>query len=232
MKKMVLIGGGDIGKGNTNYETKEIDQEIVKLTKKENPNFLFIGLASSYSDSYYDTIKKIYRNLGCNCTYLKKKNIINNPSIVKNKLSDADIIYIGGGDTLKLKETILEYKIDLLLKEAYNRGCVISGISAGAILLTNEGFSDSFILRKESENHQFIKGLNFINISFCPHYHENIKKTKELQKEIKSTKKEVYSLENGTALKIIDDKIELIKSIPTAKGYKVSYKNKYLEKEL
>ena len=148
------------------------------------------------------------------------------------KISTADIIYIGGGDTIKLKETVLEYKIDALLKEAYNRGCVMAGISAGAILLTNEGFSDTFILRKESTKHQFIEGLNFINISFCPHYHENTNKTKELQKELKGTNKEVYSLENGTALKIIDNKIKLIKSISTAKGYKVSFKNKYLEKEL
>ena len=25
MKKLVLIGGGDIGRGNTSYETKEIE---------------------------------------------------------------------------------------------------------------------------------------------------------------------------------------------------------------
>ena len=59
MKKLVLIGGGEIGKGNTSYETKEIDEEIVKLAGKTIPNLLFIGLASSYSDSYYDLIKKI-----------------------------------------------------------------------------------------------------------------------------------------------------------------------------
>ena len=56
MKKLVLIGGGDIGRGNTSYETKEIDEKIVKLTGIAKPNLLFIGLASSFSDSYYDTI--------------------------------------------------------------------------------------------------------------------------------------------------------------------------------
>ena len=81
MKKMVLIGGGDIGRGNTAYETKEIDEEIVKMTNIDKPNFLFIGLASSFSDSYYDTIKKIYKTLGCETVYLKKKNIINNPDM-------------------------------------------------------------------------------------------------------------------------------------------------------
>ena len=85
--KLMLIGGGEIGRGSTNYETKEIDEEIVKMSDKEKPNLLFIGLASSFSDSYYDYIKNIYKELGCNTVYLKKKNVINNPDIVKNKIS-------------------------------------------------------------------------------------------------------------------------------------------------
>ena len=68
----MLIGGGEVGRGRTTYETKEIDEEIVKMTEKVNPNFLFIGLASSHSDSYYDTMKKIYKDLGCTPVYLKK----------------------------------------------------------------------------------------------------------------------------------------------------------------
>ena len=142
MKKMVLIGGGDIGRGNTAYETKEIDEEIVKMTNIDKPNFLFIGLASSFSDSYYDTVKKIYKTLGCETVYLKKKNIINNPDIEKEKISKANIIYIGGGDTIKLIKEIKEYKLDILLNESYDKGTILVGISAGAILLSKEGFSD------------------------------------------------------------------------------------------
>ena len=63
MKKLMLIGGGEVGRGRTTYETKEIDEEIVKMTETKNPNFLFIGLASSFSDSYYDTMKKMYSSI-------------------------------------------------------------------------------------------------------------------------------------------------------------------------
>ena len=49
MKKLVLIGGGEIGKGQTSYETENIDKEIVKMSEKENPNLLFIGLAGCYT---------------------------------------------------------------------------------------------------------------------------------------------------------------------------------------
>ncbi len=40
-EKIVLIGGGDVGRGNTSYETDVIDRKIVELTNKANPNFLF-----------------------------------------------------------------------------------------------------------------------------------------------------------------------------------------------
>ena len=229
MKQCVLIGGGNTRLPD--YETKLIDEEIVKMTKKENPNFLFIGLASSHSDSYYDTMKSIYKDLGCNTVYLKKSNIINNPDIVKNKIYDADIIYIGGGDTVKLMHDVKEYKIDKLLLEAYKKGTVLVGISAGAILLSEKGFSDSLIERKESTKHEFIKGLNFVNISFCPHYHSNQEKTKDLEEYLKKHNEEVYCLENGTALKIVNNKITVIKSLK-AKSYKVTYKNKLIEKEI
>ena len=218
MKRIVLIGGGDIGRGNTLYETKEIDEEIIKMTNKENPNFLFIGLASSYSDSYYDTIKKIYKDLGCNNSYLKKKNIINNPDITKNKILNADIIYIGGGDSIKLINEIKEYKIDTLLEEALNKKTVLAGISAGAILLSKEGFSDSLILRGESDKYSFLEGLNLININICPHY--SLEKSIQLKEQINN--REIYCLENSTALKIEDDSITIIKANPNNNIYLIS----------
>ena len=230
--KLMLIGGGEVGRGNTTYETSEIDNEIVKMSEKENPNFLFIGLASSFSDSYYDTMKKIYKDLGCTPVYLKKKNIINNPDIVKNKINEADIIYICGGDTVKLVADVKEYGIDSLLKDAMDRGCVIAGMSAGAILLSNDGFSDAKILRGEADKHEFIDGLGFYNISFCPHYNSNPIKKEELIEELKNNSKEVYCLENCTALKVIDDDISIIKSDSSKHAYICSYKDKLIEKEL
>ena len=230
--KLFLIGGGELGRGNTSYETEEIDKEIVKTANKEKPNLLFIGLASSYSDSYYDTIKKIYKNLGCETSYLKKKNIINNPDIAKNKIKNSDIIYIGGGDSIKLINEIKEYSIDTLLKEAIDNNTILVGYSAGAILLSNLGYSDSYILRGESNEYKFINGLNYTSINICPHYDTSIDKQNSLEKEIIKRKIEVYALENNTALKIIDKDINIIKSDKNKKVYICKYTNKYIKKEI
>ena len=66
MKKLVCIGGGEIPRYKNGiilpYETKEIDEEIVKLSNKENPKFLFISIASSHPKDYFEGIKKYMIN--------------------------------------------------------------------------------------------------------------------------------------------------------------------------
>lgn len=228
--KLMLIGGGEIGRGLTPYETKEIDEEIVKLSGKDNPNVLFVGLASSFSDSYYDVVKNIYKNLGCTPVYLKKNNLIHNPDIVKQKFMDADIIYIGGGDTVKLLEKIEEYNLKHLFDEAMERDCVLAGTSAGAILLSQKGFSDAYILREEKDTYEMINGFNYFQYSITPHYHKDQQKTEELEKYLKDNKVICYGIENGTAIEVVDDKISVIKSLKDNNVYEVSYKDKLIEK--
>lgn len=111
IRKIVAIGGGENGRlledGTfTPYETELIDKEIIKLTKKERPNFLFISHAQASSleiqESYYQTMKRIYgEKFGCNCQDLKS-NELENIENIKEKIKCADIIYEGGGDTLEM----------------------------------------------------------------------------------------------------------------------------------
>ncbi len=232
MKKCVLIGDcsqNEIVDGN--LKVNIIDKKIVEMIKKESPVFLFIGLASSYADSRYDKIKKVYQKLNCVTTYLKKSNLIHNPDLVKNKIDQADIIYIGGGDTIKLLKEIMEFDLKPLLENAYRRGCVFVGLSAGAIALAKTGFSDSGILRGEREDYNFIKGLGFANLEICPHYHDNIERTEQLLEAIKDTRKVVYGLEKDTALIISGNNIEVLSSFGN-KVFKISYTDKYIEKEI
>lgn len=230
--KLMLIGGGEVGRGKTSYETKTIDEEIVKMSMKTNPNLLFIGLADSHSDSYYDCIKKNYKSLGCNPIYLKKNNLIHNPELVKEKFKQADIIYIGGGDTLKLLERIEEYDLKPLFDKALKNDTVLAGISAGAILLSKKGFSDSYILRGEKETYEFINGFGYIDISIVPHYYVEEEKTKQLIDYLKEKKETVYGLENNTALKIEDNQITVIKENNKYKAYIIQYQEKLMEEEI
>lgn len=194
--KIIYIGGGELGL---------LDEEIIKLVDKEKPNFLYIGFGNHYAESTYDVLKKIYRNHGFETNHLKKKGIIHNPNLAKERIDKADIIYLGGGDTIEFLNILKEYKIDKLLKECQNK--ILVGKSAGAIILSKEGFSDSKILRNESTHHEFIKGLNITNYIVSPHYEEDSVKTKELIEEVKKTKKEVICIPNDALIIVEDNKI-------------------------
>ena len=59
-----------------------MDEEIIKLSNKKNPNFLFIDHAMRFSESiqesYYETMRKIYNDkYGCLCKHLKASELSN-----------------------------------------------------------------------------------------------------------------------------------------------------------
>ena len=223
--KLMLIGGGDIGRSNTKYETKEIDEKIVKLSNKENPNFLFIGLASNFSDSYYKVIKDIYKNLGCKTGKISNKTLTH-IEVVEEKIKNADIIYIGGGDTVKLVNII-----DKMLKEKLDTESVLVGISAGAISYVKSGLSDTEIINNISNNYVKVDGLGFIDYMFVPHFSSDSKKMEDLEKVLKNDKENIaLCTDNCAAIEIIDGHINVVKSDIKAKAYKGIYKDKlYLE---
>lgn len=208
------------------YETKEIDEEIVKQTNKSNPNFLFIGFASGiHEESYYSVMQKIYTKLGC-ITDILKYGDLSNEKIINQKISSADIIYVGGGNTLKLMSLFRKHGIDKKLEIAYNKGTVLTGVSAGGICWCNFGNSDSRKFTSNSNNLIRVRGLSFIPILFCPHYNVEAHRQEDLKRMMKTTYNiPAIALDNGVALEIIDGEYRLIRSIKNAEARKCYWKN-------
>lgn len=227
----VLIGGGENGREGTSYETEKIDNEIVSLlpTKKEK-NFLFIAHGNNYEKEYYEVIKKNFEKIGCKCDILYK-NDLKDVSISKNKLSWANIIYIGGGNTLKMMNVWRRYKFNEILKDAKKEDKIFCGISAGAITFCKYGVSDS---RKTLKYDKYIKvrGLEFFNILFCPSFDEKYNYIENIDKIMKDAKVPMFALEKGTALILNRNKSKIVKSIENKKIYKIftqGYKKSILE---
>lgn len=221
-RKLVAIGGGKIPKWSfttkddkeIEYETKEIDQEIVRLSGKVKPRFLFIGTASRDNETYYEAIKEIYEGLGAvvqqlsleefNEMHETKEEFINR---IREIILSADIIYIGGGNTKHMIEVWKDFYIENILKEALADGSVLAGFSAG-----------SYIMFKC--NYELIEGMNLISMVNIVHYDE---KSDEKKLVFKNTVLEKgipgIALDNGIALEVIDDSVRIIKAIKTAGAY-------------
>ena len=223
-KNLVLIGGGEIKGWNFEtkdsnqelYQTEIIDQEIVKLAGKENPQMLFVGTASREREGYFEAIKNIYSSLGCQVDCLKMTD-----SNIKEKILNSDIIYIGGGNTKFMLSEWEKVNLKEYLLEAYNKGIVLSGFSAGAYCWFKY-------------NYEMIEGFGLIDAIICVHYEDKTEeKINEFYTNVKSNNLPGIALYNGVALRYSENKFEIIKSIKDAKAFKISYSNgKFIKEEL
>lgn len=240
MRKIVAIGGGEMGRpkeggGFYPVETTGIDIEIVRLTDKEHPRLLFLPTASYDSEDYYNTVKKHFLGLGCSAVdVLKLSRITLSRRQLEDFILSYDAIYVGGGNTLRLMTIWRKVGIDAILRKAYDRGIVLSGLSAGSICWFSYGNSDSRKFTSGSDKLIKVSGLGFINALHCPHYDVESFRQQDLKRMMKSTPKVVaIALDNCTALEVIDGKYRIIRTKPDAKAHKMYWqKGKYVVSEI
>lgn len=230
MGKLVAIGGGEI----KNLDTLPIDREIVRLTGKKHPKALFIPTASGDAEGYWQTFQKVYGDiLGCrpDVLYLIRENPANKE--IEEKILGADLIYVGGGNTLKMLKTWRKKGVDKLLTKAYEQGTVLSGLSAGAICWFAYGCSDSRrFSNTEDTSFMRIKGLRLVNLTISPHHIREKHRDNGLVKLMQKTPGVAVALDDNCALEIINGKYRLIASKKGAGAKKVycslnkSYQNR------
>ena len=102
MVKLIAIGGGENGRPGTKYETRQIDEEIVRFSGKNHPKVLFIPPPSQFQEDYFKVMQKVFVRLGCDISPLYLSNPNPNKRELEETVLGADIIYVGGGNTLKM----------------------------------------------------------------------------------------------------------------------------------
>ena len=131
---------------------------------------------------------------------------------------DKDIIYVGGGSTKNLLVLWKEWGLDLILKNAWEQGIVLAGVSAGSICWFEEGVTDSF-----GDGLEPLKSLGFLKGSHCPHYDGEAERRPAYEKLVSSGKIQGgFAADDGAALHFIDGELPIaISSRPAAKAYQV-----------
>ena len=230
MVKIIAIGGGENGRPGTKYETKQIDEEIVKLSGKKHPKVLFIPPPSQFQESYFQVMQKVFVKLGCEISPLYLSDQKPNKKELENTILGTDIIYVGGGNTLKMLKYWRKHGIDNLLQKAAKRDIVLSGLSAGAICWFRSGCSDSRKFTNPDGGLIKIIALDYIPALYCPHYDAEADRKPDLEKVMKRTTEIGLAFDNCSAIEIVDNKYRIITSNRQANAYRTYWKNgKYHE---
>ena len=222
-----------MGRPGYKIETEQIDKEIIALSGKENPKLLFIPTASSDSKGYIRVVKKYFgKRLGCKVDSLNLIEGVFSCKELENKIFSADIVYVGGGNTYKMLKIWKRNNVDNILKKAWEKGKIISGLSAGAVCWFKYFSSDTrkFTTSKSNYHLMRLKGLDWIGVSYVPHFDTEPRRKTHLKKMMRRTVGVAFAVENCCAVLIKDNQYRIITSKKTANAYKVFWvKGKYYQ---
>jgi len=226
VKKIVAIGGGEI----RDSEMFVIDKEIIRLTQKKHPKLLFISTASLDNEDYYKGVDKYYgKKLGCKTDVLYLLKETPSPREIRNKILDSDIIYVGGGNTLKMMKLWRRLGIDKMLKTAWQKGIVLCGLSAGSICWFESGHSDSMSFYNPKKwKYINVHGLGFIKGIHCPHYDNEtlgVPRKTHFRNMIQKIGGIGIAIDENCAIEFLDDKFRVITSKKSTKAFRVYKKD-------
>ena len=214
-KHIVAIGGGGFGRNNSSYL---IEKYILDLSVNTNPKICFLPTATGDDDAYIVRFYTICNRLNCKPTHIE---FFKRTTNIKDHIMDQDIIFVGGGNTKSMLAIWNDWGMSSLLKDAYNQGVIMSGVSAGAICWFTSGITDSW-----DNELRIIPCLDFISGTCCPHYDEEPSRIPFVKKSLLENKfNNCISIEGGSAMHFIDGKA--IKNV-SFKHNKNSY-NVYLD---
>lgn len=216
----MAIGGGDL----STLATEPIDRTIMELSGKQSPRTLFIPTASSDSVEYWETFDQAYRvAYGCDTDVLYLLGTTPDPSEVARKIESADIIYVGGGNTLKMMRRWRRLGVDAPLRQAFARGAVLCGVSAGAICWFDSGHSDSMSFYKPDDwDYIAVTGMGLVRGLACPHYNgetDGVPRRQSFHDMVRKRGGVGIAIDNDCALAVVDDGYKVLSAAPDAGAY-------------
>ncbi len=210
VKRIIAIGGGEI----KTKETLEIDRYIAELAREragdKRPYGLFIGTASHDSMPYFNSFRKTYTSVfdikaDVALTVYGEMDL----EKIRTKFEKADFIYVGGGDTLYMLKRWQEFGLTDLIRDAYERGVILCGLSAGAICWFRDIYTDSQLVDREGD-YSMQKGLGWVAGIISPHYDDRREDFDKVMCCMPCDTR-AYGIENLAALEFVDG--ELTRSI-------------------
>jgi dipeptidase E len=214
MKQIIAMGGGGF---SMEPENKKLDLYILAQTKAEKPNICFIPTASGDAEGYIERFYKAFETENCVPAHL---SLFSPPQNLEEFVKKQDVFYVGGGNTKNLLALWREWGLDQLLKNAYEEGKVLAGLSAGSLCWFEEGVTDSFGPLRG------LQCLGFLSGSHCPHYDGEDERRPAYHRLIMEGLKPGFAADDGAALHFINGKLHrAVSSREQAKAYYVELKN-------
>ena len=187
--------------------------KMLELSGRKRPRVCFIHTASGDNADY---LKRSYASLSdysCDVSHLQLFTQPNAP--VRDEILKADLIWVGGGSVANLLALWELHGVDIALKEAYENGTILGGVSAGSICWHQGGPTDSYGAQLRTVSN----GLALLPFGNAVHYDsEAERRPMAHQLILRQTFQTIYATDDGVGIlyenevpvEVIVDRVEKI----------------------
>ncbi|MEU3103455.1 peptidase E [Streptomyces griseoflavus] len=159
-RRIALLGGG--------FSTDDdglLDDWMLSHARGSRPRVCFVPTAAGDAPGYAEKFLDAFGARDCEPSVLSLFRRESADAALRDHLLAQDVVYVGGGNTANLLAVWRVHGVDRLLREAYGRGTLLCGISAGANCWAEGSHTDSF-----GPLTHLPDGLGLLPGSVCPHY--------------------------------------------------------------
>jgi peptidase E len=137
------------------------ERYVFGLTGKERPSLLYLPTATGDAADWIATVETRFLDATTLRLFWLSEDLVDPCALVL----EHDVILVGGGNTANMLAVWRVHGVDRALREAWERGAVLVGASAGMICWFECSVTDSFGALAPLRD-----GLGFLSGSACPHY--------------------------------------------------------------
>ncbi len=169
----------------------------------DHPKLCIIATAVGDDSARLAAAHNAFAKIGFLSSHLRLFPMPNYPD-VRAHLLDQDVIWVGGGSTANLLALWRLHGLDSILRECWEAGVVLSGVSAGSLCWHVGGTTDSFgpTLRPVTD------GLAFLPYSNSPHHDAEEQRRPLICGLIaEGILPDGYATEDGTGLVFVDTEL-------------------------
>ncbi len=203
-------GGGFMGEPES-----PLDDFLLSLSAAARPRVCFLPTPSGDSDRAIAAFFEAFAKRECEPSCLRLFGMPENPA---EHLAQQDVIYVSGGNTANALALWRLHGVDRALRDAWERGAVLGGVSAGANCWFECSVTDSFGRQLDALD----DGLAILAGSFCPHYDGEELRRPVYRALVDEGFAPGYAADDGVALHFAGTELrEVVSSLPGGAAYRV-----------
>jgi peptidase E len=177
----------------------------------------FLPSASGDADHY---VVRFYRHFGadrCEASHISLFRRERGVDDMREHLLAQDIVYVGGGSVISLLGVWRAHGLDELLREAWEAGVVLCGLSAGSLCWFAEGVTAFHGQPRR------VQGLGLLPFSNTVHYDGEPGRRPAFHDFVRDGMVSGYAVDDGAALHLVGSELHrVVASKRAAQAYRVA----------